>query len=160
MPDAATGSRPQTTYTRKRICLETVALLTLQRKGFPRPQAPAPTPDNPDKTLGYLMLPKGFSTILACEPVTVAQVILEVLEQTIGYVGDNAYRRREWAQLPYRHFERKGLMGRDAARSALAHAVKAGYLCARPVKRPGRYGSWEYAIRWQDLEYVPSEGGG
>jgi hypothetical protein len=104
------------------------------------------------------MLPKGFSTLLACEPHEVAQVVLEVLEQTIGYVGDNPHGRREWVALTYRHFEHKGLMSKDKAGDAITYALKAGYILRRPVKRRGRFGSYKYAIRWHDSENVPHQG--
>jgi hypothetical protein len=139
------ASGVQSPYTRKRSLLHTVALEALRREGLPHPGKD-----------GFLMLPKWFSTILACEPHTVAQVILEVLEQTVGYVGDGPDNRRAWAPLSYRHFERKGLMGRDAARHALVCAVKAGYL----VTRPGKRRSQEYAVRWKALDFVTREGCG
>jgi hypothetical protein len=96
--------------------------------------------------VGYLMLSHNFSLLLATEPVRVAQVVLEIMEQTIGYVGDNPYHRREWVQLSYRHFERKGVMSKNIAKNALRYAVMAGYLRVRPSTRR----SQEYAIHWRE----------
>jgi len=107
--------------------------------------------------VGYLMLPHWFSTVLACVPLPVSQVILEVLEQTIGYIGDNAYDRREWVHLTCRHFQRKGRMQKDTAASALRYAVDEGYLKRRPFKHHGKHWTYEYAVPWCDLENVPSK---
>ncbi len=128
-----------TAYRRKRALLKTVDAATLRRTGLPHPPK--------DR---FLMIPPAFGIILACEPLPVSQVIFEVLAHTIGYIGDGAHGRRDWVQLSYRHFERKGLMGRDTARAALTYAVQAGYL----VTRPGHRRSTEYAVRWCDGDFV------
>jgi hypothetical protein len=149
-------SRAPSPYARKRTCMKSVELAAFCARGFPRPDAPAPTPTDPDRREGYVMLPHWFPTVMACEPLPVSQVILEVITLTIGYVGDNAYGRREWVHLTCRHFQHKGRMQKDTAAGALRYAVDEGYLKRRPFKRHGKYWTYEYAIAWCDLENVPS----
>ena len=96
----------------------------------------------------YLMLPPEFDLILAHEYRQVSQVILEVIRQTVGYVGDGPGNRRLWAKLPYGHFARKGLMAKGDAQRSLEIAVSKGYLQRR---RTGR--GYEYAVTWQGVEY-------
>src|SRR6266571_4970687 len=62
---------------------------------------------------GFLQLPREFDAILALEHKAVAQVVLEILRQTIGRVGDGQAGRQEWATISYRHFARAGLMSRS-----------------------------------------------
>src|SRR5437016_917103 len=111
LPDLSPTQSTPSPYRRKRTLLKTIDVATLRRSGIPHPQ-----------TDRFVMIPPAFGIILACEPLPVSQVIFEVLVHTIGYIGNGAHGRREWAQLSYRHFERKGLMGRTAARHALAYA--------------------------------------
>ena len=56
-----------------------------------------------------------FDLVLAHEPTHVAQVILETMRQTIGWVGDGPGNRRLWAKLSGGHFAKKGVMDRDDA---------------------------------------------
>ena len=133
-------SRTQSPLKCKRRAARAHVLDKVPYTGIPRPQS--------DKGR-YVMVPPIFGAMLTNEPFDVIKVFYEVLAQTIGYIGDNQYGRREWASLSYRHFERKGLMSRNAAQRALARAVKAGYIAQRPGKRR----SHQYAICWDDLEF-------
>jgi hypothetical protein len=109
----------------------------IQRHGFTHP------------THGhFLMLPPEFDLVLAHEPPQVAQVILEVMRQTVGYIGDGPGNRRLWAKLSGGHVARKGLMDRSDAKKSLAIAVSKGYLHRR---RTGQ--NYEYAVSWRGIEY-------
>ena len=96
----------------------------------------------------YLMLPPEFDLVLAHEPTHVAQVILETMRLTIGWVGDGPGNRRLWAKLSGGHFAKKGVMDRDDANKSLTIAVKKGYLQRRRVGR-----GYEYAVTWQGIAY-------
>jgi len=76
----------------------------------------------------------------------VAQVVWEVMRETIGRKDDSPGGRREWVQLRSRHFERQGIMARGAARRGLEEAVEHGYLRQRPRGR-----SFEYALKWKGV---------
>jgi hypothetical protein len=99
----------------------------------------------------YLMAPRDFSLVLACEPRNVAMVIYEVMLHTTGMPGDGRDGRREWVALSFRHFERRGLLGHDAAQHALDYAVEKGYLLRQ---RRGRQ-RWEYAVHYRADDNVP-----
>jgi hypothetical protein len=93
----------------------------------------------------WTMLPKEFQAILALESKDISQVVLEILMQTIGKVGDGADGRREWVALSYRHFARIGLMTSKAAQRGIKSALDKGYILRRNVGAR-RY---EYALRWR-----------
>jgi hypothetical protein len=97
----------------------------------------------------YLMLPPEFDLILAHEPKEVAQVLLEVIRQTSGWIGDGPGNRRLWVKLSYGHFARKGLLSRANAQRALNTAVERGYVLRRLVGDR----TYEYAVHWQGVEY-------
>jgi hypothetical protein len=86
--------------------------------------------------------------VLAHEPTHVAQVILETMRLTIGWVGDGPSNRRLWAKLSGGHFAKKGIMDRDDANKSLTIAVQKGYLQRCRVGR-----GYEYAVTWQGVEY-------
>jgi hypothetical protein len=136
--------RPKQTtpYKAKRAAMEDLDIRRLRRDGF--------TPYFGEERR-FLMAPPEFDLVLACEPRQVAQVIYEVLKQTVGYAGDGEHGRREWVALSLRHFERRGLLGRDAAKSALDYAVKHSYLERRPHGRQG----WEYKVHYRQVDIVP-----
>ena len=94
------------------------------------------------------MLPPEFDLVLAHEPTHVAQVILEVMRQTVGWVGEGPDNRRLWAKLSGGHFAKKGILDRDNANKGLTAAVKKGYLQRRRIGR-----GYEYAVTWQGVEY-------
>ena len=97
---------------------------------------------------GFLQLPREFDAILALEHKAVAQVVLEVLRQTIGtpeYDQHGQATRQEWARISQRHFARAGLMTNMAAWRGLERALDKGYIRRRKVGAR----SYEYAIRWR-----------
>jgi hypothetical protein len=93
----------------------------------------------------WVMLPKEFDAILALEHKAVSQVVLEVLRQTIGNVGDGQDGRQEWATISQRHFARAGLMTSKAAQRGIKEALEKRYIVRRPLEAR-RY---QYAIRWR-----------
>jgi hypothetical protein len=93
----------------------------------------------------FVMLPKEFDAILALEHKAVAQVVLHVLRQTIGRVGDGPDGRREWARMSKRDFARAGLMDDKNAWLGIREAIKKHYILRRRVGAR----SYEYAIRWR-----------
>jgi hypothetical protein len=124
-------------HTVKRQLEASLTLPQIQKHGFTHPQNGR-----------WLMLPKEFALVLALETKAVAQVILAVFEETIGYPGDGPYERRLWAPMSPNHLARLGLMSRGAARRGFAKAVQEGYLLRREA--PGQ--TWEYAIRWRGMQ--------
>jgi hypothetical protein len=94
---------------------------------------------------GFLQLPREFDAILALEHKAVTQVVLEVLRQTIGWVGDGETGRREWATISFRHFARAGLMSRSQAEFGIQEALTKRYIVRREKGKKG----FEYAIRWK-----------
>jgi hypothetical protein len=96
---------------------------------------------------GFLQLPREFDAILALEPKPVAQVVLEVLRQTIGTVvnQDGHPTRREWAEISQRHFARAGIMSNKYAWQGIDGALKQGYIVRRQIGK----NRFEYAIRWK-----------
>jgi hypothetical protein len=145
-PPKPRRSRPRpdklTPYQAKRAAMQDMAIHRLRRDGF--------TPYFGDKKQ-YLMAPRDFSLVLACEHVLVAQVIYEVMLHTTGVPGDGEEGRREWAELSFRHFERRGLMDHQNAKMALDYAVDKGYLLRR---RRGRQ-RCEYAVHYRQVDNVP-----
>jgi hypothetical protein len=96
----------------------------------------------------WVMLPKEYDAILALEPKPVAQVVLEVLRQTIGTVvqlPDGRTTRKEWARISQRHFARAGIMSNKDAWHGIEGALKEGYILRREVEKR----RFEYAIRWR-----------
>jgi hypothetical protein len=99
----------------------------------------------------FLMTPPEFDLLLACEPLTVNQVVHEVLKLTVGYFEVGGHGRREWVVLSFRHFEIRGLMSHQEAKLALDYAVDKGYLLRR---RHGRQ-QWAYAVHYRQVVIVP-----
>jgi hypothetical protein len=96
----------------------------------------------------WVMLPKEFDAILALEHKAVAQVVLEVLRQTIGtvvYGQDGRPTHKEWAVISQRHFARAGLMTNKAAWRGIEGALEKGYILRRQVGAR----RFEYSIRWR-----------
>jgi len=135
LPDTSTLLQDTTfsSTTVKRICNRSFVLPRVREEGFTPPSAGH-----------WLMLPPEFDYVLAEEPTRVAQVILEVMRQTLGRSGNGPDGRKEWAVLSSRHFSRKGLMQQPHAAVALKRAVDAGYLIRR---KRGRW--YEYKVRWK-----------
>ena len=94
------------------------------------------------------MLPKEFDAILALEHKAIAQVVLEILQQTIGtveYGQDGHSGRKEWATISYRHFARAGILSVSQAEIGIKLALAKGYITRRPLGAQ----RFEYAIRWK-----------
>jgi hypothetical protein len=99
----------------------------------------------------YLLLPPEFDAILALETKAVAQVVLEVLRQTVGWVDPSGEtddlgrrKRRLWARLGHKHFEM--ICGSASqAYTGLKRALQEGYILRRPCK-----GGFEYSVKWRD----------
>jgi hypothetical protein len=106
----------------------------------------------------YLLLPPEFDAILALETKAVAQIVLEVLRQTVGRVdpsGDIDERgnrkRRLWAKLGHKHFE--FICGSSSqAHTGLKKALNEGYILRRPCT-----GSFEYSVKWREFQHGTSE---
>jgi hypothetical protein len=122
--------------------MEDLEIRRLRRDGF--------TPYFGDEKR-YLMTPPEFDLILACESRQVAQVIHEVLKQSVGYAGDGEHGRREWVAMSFRHFERRGLMSHQYAKRFLDYAVERGYL----LRRRRGLQRWEYAVHYRQVDNVP-----
>jgi hypothetical protein len=98
----------------------------------------------------YLLLPPEFDAILALETKAVAQVVLEVLRQTVGWVDSSGEKdaqgrrkRRLWARLGHKHFE--FICGSTSqAHIGLKRALQEGYVIRRPCR-----GGFEYSVKWR-----------
>jgi hypothetical protein len=98
----------------------------------------------------YLLLPPEFDAILALETKAVAQIVLEILRQTIGWVDPSGEKdargnrkRREWVRLGHKHFEL--ICGSSSqAHTGLKKALQEGYILRQPCK-----GGFEYGVRWR-----------
>jgi len=98
----------------------------------------------------YLLLPSEFDAILALETKAVAQVVLEVLRQTIGWVDSSGEtdaqgrrKRRLWARLGHKHFE--FICGSASqAHVGLKRALQEGYIIRRSCR-----GGFEYSVKWR-----------
>ena len=96
----------------------------------------------------YLTVPKQFKAILALEKKAIAQVVYEIIEQTVGWEDPRGlHGRREWAKLSLKHFQRECAMSLSQVQAGLKEALNRGY-----IRRRGRLGEYEYAIRWMDNE--------
>jgi hypothetical protein len=114
-----------------------LVLHTIQQHGFTHP-----------RDSHFIMVPNEFAAVLALEPKAVAQVVLEVMRETLGWYDPQGYgERREWARISTRHFVRKGIMSHSAARRGLALALHKGYLRRRRYDRR----SYEYALKWRGV---------
>lgn len=128
--------RPSSVYAVKRTLEATLNLPRLKQHGFTHPRDGF-----------WTMIPQEFDLVLAFESPKVSQVILVVMRQTVGYIGNGPGGRREWVRLSYADFAREGLMARSTAQDAVLYAVKEGYLRRQRVGRQG----WEYAIKWKGI---------
>jgi hypothetical protein len=106
----------------------------------------------------YLLLPPEFDAILALETKAVAQVVLEVLRQTVGWVDPSGEKdahgrrkRRLWARLGHKHFE--FICGSTSqAHIGLKRSLQEGYIIRRPCR-----GGFEYSVKWHTGERTPSD---
>ena len=77
---------------------------------------------------------------------SVLRVVLEVLQRTIGTLGDGPCGRKLWTQLSSWQCAETGLMSPSAAERGLKDAVSRGYLLRRVSE-----GRLEYAIKWKGM---------
>ena len=106
----------------------------------------------------YLLLPPEFDAILALETKAVAQIVLEILRQTIGWIDPShekdergRYKRRQWVRLGHKHFE--FICGSASqAYTGLKKALQEGYITRRPCKD-----GFEYSIKWREPRPRTSE---
>lgn len=111
-----------------------LALHSIQMSGFTHPEHG-----------NFIMLPKEFEAILALEKKAVAQVILHIMNQTIGWADQSGRgQRREWVQLGHDHF-RMICGSRSQAFYGIKQAIQKGYIIRRPCEN-----SYEYSVRWKD----------
>src|SRR5262245_21578030 len=93
----------------------------------------------------FLQLPKQFQALMALETKAVANVVLEVMLQTIGWeTGREPGGRREWIELTVRHFVGTRLLSRSQTERGIKRALAKGYIQRRQIRKR----RFEYAIRW------------
>src|SRR5262245_40840109 len=123
-------------YSVNRQIRQSLTLPRLQQHGFTHPQN------------GYwLMLPQDFAVLVAYETKAVVQVVLEVLQRTIGTPGDGPGGRKLWAPLSTWQCAESGLISHSAAQRGLKDAVSRGYLLRRLHE-----GQYEYTIKWKGMQ--------
>jgi hypothetical protein len=149
---SVSGSRPRSVpkatsrvhkYTVNRLANESLTISQLQQRGFTHPQNGR-----------WLMLPREFKAIVAYESKAVVQVILEVLDRTIGVEGDGPYGRGLWVELSAYDCAATGLMSYSAAQRGLATAIHKSYL-RRKVLKSDKHGtpiSYTYSLIWKGIE--------
>ena len=91
------------------------------------------------------MLPKQFKAILALETKAVAQICLEILEQTIGWVEADGS-RKEWARLSSMDFQIGSAMSYSQVQTGIKIALKKAYIIRRKVGK-----LYEYSLRFRDI---------
>jgi hypothetical protein len=99
------------------------------------------------------MCPREFKAIVAYETKAVVQVILEVLDRTIGVPGEGPHGRGLWVELSTWECAATGLMSHSAAQRGLARAMEKGYL-RRKVLKVDMHGnpiSFAYSLKWRDI---------
>jgi len=129
-------------YTVNRLANESLTITQLQQRGFTHPQNGR-----------WLMLPREFKAMVAYESKAVVQVILEVLDRTIGVEGDGPYGRGLWVELSRYDCAATGLMSQSAAKRGLTEAVRKGYLRRKVLKvdKDGKAISFEYSLTWRGI---------
>ncbi len=75
---------------------------------------------------GWLMLPPEFDAVLSLETKAVAQIVLEILRQTVGYYDEKTDRRQR-AKLSHTHFYKLGL-SKSQTNIGLKTALQNGYI--------------------------------
>lgn len=129
-------------YTVNRLANESLTIPQLQQRGFTHPQNGR-----------WLMLPREFKAMVAYESKAVVQVILEVLDRTIGVEGDGPYGRGLWVELSTYDCAATGLMSHSAAQRGIASAVTKGYLRQKVLKSDthGTPISYTYSLNWKGI---------
>ncbi len=92
---------------------------------------------------GWLMLPPEFDAVLALETKAVAQIVLEIMRQTIGYY-DEVNKRRQWAKIGHTHFYKLGL-SKSQTNTGLKKSLQQGYI----IRHKSGDG-YEYSIHFAD----------
>jgi hypothetical protein len=129
-------------YTVNRLANESLTITQLQHRGFTHPQNGR-----------WLMLPREFKAIVAYESKAVVQVILEVLDRTIGVEGDGPYERGLWVELSTWDCAATGLMSHSAAQRGLATALLKRYIRQKVLKvdKHGNAISFAYSLNWHGI---------
>lgn len=122
-------------YSIHRQVRQSLTLPRLQQHGFTHPQNGC-----------WLMMPHDFTVLVAYETKAVVQVVLEVLQRTIGTPGDGPGDRNLWTPLTKWQCAETGLMSPSAAQRGLKDAVTRGYLLRRLHE-----GQYEYALKWKGV---------
>jgi hypothetical protein len=128
-------------YSVNRLCNHSLTLPQLQKFGFTHPE-----------NGHWVMCPREFKAIVAHETKAVVQVILEVLDRTIGVPGDGPHGRGLWVELSTYDCAATGLMSRSAALRGLKTALDKGYLRRRELQdRKDKKLRFEYSLHWCDI---------
>jgi len=89
-----------------------------------------------------------FKAVLARESKAVAQVVYEVIDQTVGWNAVSGYEgQREWAPLSLQHFVHACEMSISQVQKGVKTALSHEYIIRRPLRSPSE--GYEYAIRWR-----------
>jgi hypothetical protein len=141
-PRDGTSSSRVYQYGVRRHARASVTLAQLQRQGFPHPRHGH-----------FVMMPRDFLAVIAYESKAVVQVLLEVLDRTIGVIGDGPGGRGLWVELSTYECAGTGLMSRSAAQRGIATAVQQGYLRQRVLEtdRDGWPIRYEYSLHWRGI---------
>lgn len=112
---------------------------------------------------GWLQLPREFDAILAMERKAVAQVVLEIMRQTLGWVDPDGDvdqhghpKRVEWAHIGYDHFTAVCGGSPSQARDGLKIALEKRYIERQRIKGH-KGGGFEYRIRWSSPKHPSTE---
>jgi hypothetical protein len=89
-----------------------------------------------------------FKAVLARESKAVAQVVYEVIDQTVGWNAVSGYEgQQEWVPLSLQHFVHACEMSISQVQKGVKTALSHGYIIRRPLRSPSE--GYEYAIRWR-----------
>ena len=103
--------------------------------GFTRPRAGQPSP-----------LFQEFQALLGWESKAVAQIVYEIIAQTVGWHTPlDPAATESWVLLSLRHFEHICIIPPSQVLKGLTLARERGYIVRRPAGR-----AYEYALHWRD----------
>src|SRR5262249_30161860 len=101
---------------------------------FTRPRAGQPS-----------QLFQEFQALLGWESKAVAQIVYEIIAQTVGWHTPlNPAATESWVLLSLRHFEHTCIMPPSQVLKGLTLARERGYIVRRPAGR-----AYEYALHWR-----------
>jgi hypothetical protein len=87
-----------------------------------------------------------FQALLGWESKAVAQIVYEIIAQTVGWHTPlNPAATESWVLLSLRHFEHTCIMPPSQVLKGLTLARERGYIVRRPAGR-----AYEYALHWCD----------